>query len=258
VGGLRLALTLFTVAPLRADRFDRPTARVAMALAPLVGALLGLVLALVGVGLRAVGAAPLLAGAILVGLGVLLTRGLHIDGLADTADGLGSYGAPEKALEIMKKSDIGPFGVAAIVVVLLIDTAAATSLLGPGSHTDTQGQLKAAAAALSAVAAAFAAGRLGATIASRRGMPPARPDGLGALVAGTVSAPLLLAAAGGTAALAALADPWRGPLAVAAAVTVAWLLTNHARRRLGGITGDVIGGTIELSTMTALIVLATG
>ena len=93
-----------------------------------------------------------------MGLSVLLTRGLHIDGLADTADGLGSYADAAKALQIMKKSDIGPFGVAAIVSVLLIDTAAVTSLLTApaGRHLDH---------ALAGVAVAFAAGRLGATIA---------------------------------------------------------------------------------------------
>ena len=279
MGGLRLALTLFTVAPLRTGRVDRATARTAMALAPLAGALLGLVLALAGLGLVAAGATPLLAGAIMIGLGVLLTRGLHVDGLADTADGLGSYAGPEKALEIMKKSDIGPFGVAAIAVVLLIDTAAATSLLNAhlaatsllGDHLaatpplDTHGAATSRFGAhgvallrtLAAVTAAFAAGRLGATVASRRGLPAARPDGLGALVAGTIGIPTLTLAALATAALAALADPWRGPPAVAAAMTVAWLLTRHAQRRLGGITGDVIGATIELTTMTALIILST-
>ncbi|WP_344407240.1 adenosylcobinamide-GDP ribazoletransferase, partial [Dactylosporangium fulvum] len=190
MGGLRLALTLFTVAPLRADRFDRPTARTAMALAPLVGALLGALLGLIGWAARAAGATPLLAAAIVVALAVLLTRGLHVDGLADTADGLGSYGTAEKALAIMKKSDIGPFGVAAIAMVLLIEAAAVTSLLGPaGGPTDggsgrlggwSEG-LPAGVHGLVAVAAAFAAGRLAATVACRRGLPAARPDGLGAL-----------------------------------------------------------------------------
>nr|BFE65963.1 hypothetical protein GCM10020063_104890 [Dactylosporangium thailandense] len=242
MGGLRLALSLFTVAPVRADRVDRPAARVAMLLAPLAGALLGLVLALLAGGLVRLGAAPLLGGAVLVALGLLLTRGLHIDGLADTADGLGSYAGPERALEIMKKSDIGPFGVAAIAAVLLVDAAAATSLLDRMPI---------------AVVLAFAAGRLGATVACRRGLPAARPGGLGALVAQTVPGWLLGLVILVTGALGVLVDPWRGPGAVVAAVLVAWTLTAHARRRLGGVTGDVIGAAVELSTAAALVALAT-
>ncbi|MEV6929198.1 adenosylcobinamide-GDP ribazoletransferase [Dactylosporangium sp. NPDC051485] len=247
MGGLRLALSLFTVAPVRASRLDRPAVRHAMLLAPLAGALLGLVLGLAGRGLVLAGAAPLLGAAVLVALSLLLTRGLHVDGLADTADGLGSYAASDKALEIMKKSDIGPFGVAAIAAVLLIDAAAAASLLARPFWIG-----------VAAVAAAFAAGRLGATVACRRGLPAARPEGMGALVASTVPLAWLAVVTLVTAAATSLAFPWRGPLAVLVAVGVSWALTTHARRRLGGLTGDVIGAAVELSTAGALIVLAVG
>src|SRR5437763_12192843 len=111
--GVRLALTTFTVAPVRPGRIDRRTAGIAMSLPPLVGAALGAVLAGAGLGLRWLGTPALVAGAVTVALGVLLTRGLHVDGLADTVDGLGSYRDAEGALEIMKKPDVGPFGVAA-------------------------------------------------------------------------------------------------------------------------------------------------
>ncbi|WP_238019326.1 adenosylcobinamide-GDP ribazoletransferase [Dactylosporangium sp. AC04546] len=249
MGGLRLALSLFTVAPVRADRFDRATARVAMALAPLAGALLGLVLGLLGWAAVALGASPLLAAALVVGAAVLLTRALHVDGLADVADGLGSYAPAERALEIMKKSDIGPFGVVAIALVLLVDTAALSSIIS--GISDSPG------ASLGALVVAFAGGRLAATVACRRGLPAARPEGLGSLVAETVPLPLIAVSALVIAGLAGLVDPVRGPVAVGSAVVVAWGLTAHARRRFGGVTGDVIGGAVELSTMAALVVLAT-
>ncbi|MET7392626.1 adenosylcobinamide-GDP ribazoletransferase [Dactylosporangium sp. NPDC005572] len=302
MGGLRLALSLFTVAPVRADRFDRATARVAMALAPLAGALLGLVLGLLGWAAVALGAAPLLTAALLVGAAVLLTRALHVDGLADVADGLGSYAPPDRALEIMKKSDIGPFGVAAIALVLLVDAAALSSIIsgisdlsgasasgagagggvsggadgagGAGGGTGVGGAEAGGGGAVDAflgaldrmpgalhvvlvVVVAFAAGRLAATVACRRGLPAARAEGLGALVAETVPLPLIAVSALVIAGLAGLVDPVRGPVAVGAAVAVAWGLTAHARRRFGGVTGDVIGGAVELSTMAALVVLAT-
>jgi adenosylcobinamide-GDP ribazoletransferase len=246
VGGLRLALTLFTIAPLGGSRVDRATARTAMAVAPLVGVMLGGVLGAAALGLRAGGASPLLAAALTVALFAVCTRALHLDGLADTADGLGSFQPADRALEIMKKSDIGPFGVVAIVAVLLLDASALASVFArPWPE------------ALAMVATGAAAGRLGATVACRAGLPAARPEGLGALVAETLPRPAVAAVTLLVAAAAVLADPVRGPLAVLLAAASAWALTHHARRRLGGITGDVIGAAVELAAMTAWLVLAT-
>ncbi|MEV4662030.1 adenosylcobinamide-GDP ribazoletransferase, partial [Micromonospora echinofusca] len=127
--GARLALTTFTTLPVRAGRIDRAVAGTAMALAPAVGALLGVVLAGILL-LPGALAPPLVAAAVTVGAGALLTRGLHLDGLADTVDALGSYRRGAAALEIMKKPDVGPFGVVALVVVLLVQTAALAELAG--------------------------------------------------------------------------------------------------------------------------------
>jgi len=238
VDGARLALTTLTVLPLRPGRIDRATAGVAMTLAPAVGALLGLALAGILALLELAGTPNLVAAGVTVAAGALLTRGLHLDGLADTADALGSYRRSEEALEIMKKPDIGPFGVAAIALTLLIQTAAVAALT-PW-----------------VLVAAYAAGRLGVTLACRRGVPPARTTGLGALVAGTVPAPvailLTLAVGAGAAAW------WPGPVAVAAAVAVVLLLLRQATRRFGGITGDVIGASVELATTVTLIGLTLG
>ncbi|MFI9528760.1 adenosylcobinamide-GDP ribazoletransferase [Micromonospora rosaria] len=237
--GLRLAVTTFTVLPVPAGRVDRATAGAAMALAPAVGALLGVVLAGVLLALSAV-TAPLVAAAVTVGCAALLTRGLHLDGLADTVDALGSYRRGPAALEIMKQPDVGPFGVVALVVVLLVQAAALAELAG-----------RSGPAALAAVVAAVAAGRLGVTVACRRGVPAARPQGLGALVAGTIG-PLALAAgavAVAVVAVAAVPDrPWQGPLAVAVALAVVVALLRHVVRRLGGITGDVLGAIVEITT----------
>ncbi|SBT65199.1 cobalamin-5'-phosphate synthase [Micromonospora sediminicola] len=248
--GVRLALTTFTTAPLRAGRVDRATAGTAMALAPAVGALLG---ALLGGVLLLAGAVtpPLVAAGLTVGLGALLTRGLHLDGLADTVDALGSYRRGEAALKIMKQPDVGPFGVVALVLVLLLQTAVLAELVG-----------RDAVAALAAVVAGTAAGRLGVTLACRRGVPAARPEGLGALVAGTVGwvAPTVGALA--VALLAAPAvpgRPWQGPLAVLGALAVAAGLLRHLVRRFGGITGDVLGALVEIvTTLSYLGLVLTG
>ncbi len=114
-------------------------------------------------------------------------------------------------------------------------------------------------AALATVVAAVATGRLGVTLACRRGVPAARPDGLGALVAGTVSWAWV---AGGFVAVAAVSAfavpgrPWQGPVAVAVALVAVALLVRHATRRLGGVTGDVLGAVVEVATTVAYIALA--
>ncbi|GAB3941881.1 adenosylcobinamide-GDP ribazoletransferase [Micromonospora vulcania] len=214
-------------------------AGVAMALAPAVGVLLGALLA--GVLLLAGAfAPPLVAAGVTVGAAALLTRGLHLDGLADTVDALGSYRRGAAALEIMKKPDVGPFGVVALVVVLLVQAAVLAELVG-----------RSGPACLAAVVTATAAGRLGVAVACRRGVPAARPDGLGALVAGTVGPVALAVGAVAVVLLAVPAvpgRPWQGPLAVVAALAVAVPLLTHVVRRLGGITGDVLGATVEVVT----------
>jgi adenosylcobinamide-GDP ribazoletransferase len=248
--GLRLALTTFTVLPLRPGRVDRAAAGLAMAVAPLVGAALGLVLGGVALGLRLAHAPALVLGAVVVALGVLLSRGLHLDGLADTVDALGSYAGRERALQIMKGPEVGPFGVAAIVLCLLIQAAAVASLAG-----------RPPPAALAGVVTATATGRLAVAWACRTGVPPARPDGLGALVAGTVAAPAVAAGSLAVAAAGLAAVPgrlWQGPVAVAVAVAVALLVLRHAVRRLGGVTGDVLGALVELTTTVAYVILVLG
>ncbi|HEX5740421.1 MAG TPA: adenosylcobinamide-GDP ribazoletransferase [Pilimelia sp.] len=249
--GWALACATFTVAPVRAARVDRGTAGVAMTVAPVVGALLGAVLGATLLVAARAWHAPLVAGAVTAALGVLLTRGLHLDGLADTVDALGSYRRGAAGLAVMRQADIGPFGVAAVALVLLTQAAALAATAG-----------RPAGAVLAGVAAVYAAGRLAATWACRRGVPAARPDGLGALVAGTVSRPAAALATLPVLAVAGAAVPgrwWQGPLAVLAALTATGLLRRHAVRRFGGITGDVLGAAVECAaTLTLLGLLAGG
>jgi adenosylcobinamide-GDP ribazoletransferase len=243
---VRLAVTTLTVLPVRGGRVDRATAAVAMAVAPLVGAALGAVVAGILIALDAAGAPGLVAGGVTVAVAALLTRGLHLDGLADTVDALGSYRSGAGALAIMKKPDIGPFGVAAVAVTLLIQAAAVAALAGRGWAT------------LTTVTLAYAAGRLAVPLACRRGVPAARPEGLGALVAGTVPLPVLAivtAAVVAASVWAAPGRPWQGPAAVVAAVVAVLALVRHATRRFGGLTGDVIGAGVETATTIALAVL---
>ncbi|GAA2201722.1 adenosylcobinamide-GDP ribazoletransferase [Streptomyces bangladeshensis] len=252
--GLRFAFGTLTVLPVRVHRWDRAAARGGMLCAPVAGLVVGGCAAGLGLLLLLLGAGPLLAAVASVAVPAALTRGLHLDGLADTADGLGSGKPAEDALRIMKQSDIGPFGVLTLVLALLAQVAVLAQLYA-GSW---------ARGALAAVVSAVAA-RLALTLAARAGVPAARPEGLGAAVAGVVPKGAALALAIGVPAAAGAAgaclggyDGARAAFAVAAGAGGAEVLLRRCLRRFGGVTGDVFGAVAETAAVTALVVLALG
>jgi adenosylcobinamide-GDP ribazoletransferase len=244
VNALRLCLGTLTVLPVRAPTVDRRTAGAAMALAPVAGALLG-VLAL------AIGALPspvLVTAVLVVAALALATRGMHLDGLADTADGLGSGKPAAGALEVMRRSDVGPFGVVTLVLVLLLQVASIASALGHAGGPLAVGVVVLASRAVLPVLCAR--------------LPSARPDGLGHLVARSVRPVQVAGSLVATAVLAGLAvvlgaypSGW-----FVAAVVVGPVLgvgfAAYAARRLCGITGDVLGAAVEVALTAGLTVLA--
>ncbi|WP_344969076.1 adenosylcobinamide-GDP ribazoletransferase [Salinactinospora qingdaonensis] len=238
-----MALGTLTAIPVPGGRVDRNVAAWAMALAPVVGLLLGGLAALVLLVAEAVGLPGTLGAALAVAALAVLTRGLHLDGMADLADGLGSARPAAEALEIMRRSDIGPFGVITLVCVLLIQ------VLALGSLAETSW----ASAALGVITA-VTAGRLAITWACTGRVPSARPEGLGAFVAGTV--PVWAAALVTVGLLAVGAGGMGYALALLAGPAVASGLLWHAIRRIGGITGDVLGALSETATTVALLVAA--
>ncbi|MFH8615846.1 adenosylcobinamide-GDP ribazoletransferase [Streptomyces sp. NPDC017979] len=249
--GLRFAFGTLTVLPVRVTRWDRDAARVGMACAPLAGLVVGLFAAAAGGLLLAAGAGPALAAVAAVAVPATLTRGLHLDGLADTADGLGSGKPAADALKIMKRSDIGPFGVVTLLFVLLAQVAAVAALYAQGWAYGAVGVVLAAVTA-----------RLALTCASRTGVPPARPEGLGAAVAGVVrvrvalALVLLVAAAAAAVALGfGPVDAVRHAVAVLAGLVASEALLRHCVRRFGGVTGDVFGALAETAPTTTLVIL---
>jgi adenosylcobinamide-GDP ribazoletransferase len=236
-----------------------------MAWAPAVGmALGGLAAGMLAAAWAASGtAAPLLAAVLAIATLAVLTRGLHLDGLADTVDGLG-VPSRERSLAVMKQSDIGAFGVLAVLVALLAQMAAVAQASGLGQLPRGAGADTGWQHAARVLVCAVATGRIAITWACRRGVPAARPDGLGALVAGTLPpvVPLLwsLAAVAGGAAWALATDHGRWAaavgqgLAIGVAIGVAAFAQRRLVRRLGGITGDVLGALCEVATTVALVV----
>jgi len=244
----RTALSLFTILPVGGGaELGEDQAVRAVRWLPAVGLLLGLAGAAVIVGVGgSSGARRLLGAALAVALLALLTGGLHLDGLADTADGLGSRRGRAGALAIMRRSDVGPMGVTALVLVLLIQVSALAAI--------PRVPLAAAALVLAEVT-----GRAAVVVAT--GSPAARPSGFGALVAGRTAprdraATVVLlgcavAVAGFAAGGAGLAA--RGLIAALAGLAVGGLLQRVARRRLGGMTGDVFGAILQVSAAATAV-----
>jgi len=247
---LRLAGGFLSVLPVRPVLEPSPrTVSRAMVLAPLAVVPLAALAGLVEWAASAAGLPGLVAGLLVVGALALGTRAMHLDGLADTVDGLGASWDRARALDVMRRGDVGPMGAVALVVVLGLQ-AAGLAALPPGPY------------AAVAVLLLVCASRGALALACRRGVPPARPDGLGRVVAGSVGplglgvAVLALLVLGVAAGLAASRPWWQGLLAVVLAAAVVLALVGHAVRRLGGVSGDVLGAVVEAAFTTLVIVLA--
>ena len=234
-------LTAWPVPPPRSIEFR--TAGTAILLAPLTQVPLLALTALGSALWLALGGAPPVLAALLIGAVVLSTRGMHLDGLADTADGLSASYDRERALAVMKAPDVGPSGVAAVVLALLLQAVALAAIIDVGAF------------ALAGVALLVSRQVLAG--ACHPYFPPLSVSGLGHAVAGTVSTTraavsgLIMLGIGVLA--AATGQPWwAGPVVVVVGWLAAAVTLLHARRRLGGINGDVLGATIEATFAAAL------
>jgi cobalamin 5'-phosphate synthase/cobalamin synthase len=178
----------------------------------------------------------LLVAVLVVALSAWMTRGLHLDGLADLADGLGGGSTREGALRIMRDPAVGAFGVIALVLVLSVKIASIDALRFPESLV-----LAPALARWTAVPLGFF-------------LPYARASaGLGAAMTGGTGKLELL----GSTVLAvaiSLLFPWKvAVFSWSAVLLVSLLLGAVARRRLGGQTGDVLGANVEIAESCALV-----
>lgn len=243
MNGLRLALSFLTRLPVPAPpAYDAATIGASLAWYPAVGALIGLLL-WAGSALLALllPAAPAVSAAVLVMLWVWLTGGLHLDGLADTADAMAAGGDATRRLAVLKDPNAGPAGVTAVVLVLLLKTATVLSLL----ETNT--------GLFPALLVAPLVGRA-LVIAAFLSTPYMRAGGLGEALAGHHDRRACLASLG----ITLLAIPILcGPAAAGMILLLAGgflLYWRHAAlRHLGGFTGDLAGALVECGEALTLL-----
>ena len=235
---------------------ERAEARVAMSLGWLVVLPVTLACATLGWGLVAVGVPALAAGFLALGALAWLTRAIHADGLADTADGIGSGRDRDRSLDIMRRGDVGPMGAVTLVLVYGAQAVLLATVLAEPLGWALGGL-------------ALASGRLALALGCAAWVRPARGDGLGKAMAGCVPGWLLAVAVAvnlgvgvlvvaAAQALGAGLTWWNWPLALALGATGAAVVLGRALARLGGITGDVLGALVEAATVGVLLGLTIG
>jgi adenosylcobinamide-GDP ribazoletransferase len=239
IRSLRAAMSFLTVLPV-ANADGSAGERLGRAYFPAIGALVGLAAGIAFV-VTAAATTPLLGAAVAVAMLSALTGAIHLDGLADTADGLLTHGDVERRLAVMRDPGLGSYGVTAIVAVLVLEVAALASI--PTGR------------ALAALVVAGAISRL-ATLPVIVFVPYVRSSGKGLAAWDPRRRGLDLAVGAATVVLVSLLDWRRTLLALPVAALIAALLAIVSRRRLGGATGDVCGAVAELCQVATLIVFA--
>jgi adenosylcobinamide-GDP ribazoletransferase len=234
----RAALSFLTIVP-AGDLAGITTADVGRGIVffPLVGAGVGAAAALAAWATAAVLPA-LIAGLAAVAAGAVLTGALHLDGLADTADGYGAR-TRERALAIMRDHSVGSYGVVAVTLDVGLRAAATAALL-----SRPHGLLWLVAAGALSRSAAAGLGVL---------LPGARPDGLSRVLEGAGRPRVAVAAAAGVV-IAGLCAGWPGLAAAAGVAAAAALWGWHCVRRLGGMTGDTLGAASEGCEIAVMLV----
>lgn len=255
--GLRLAVGTFTRIPSGTVTLDARTARAALLLAPVAVLPLALVTALVGSGVE-VGLPPVVAAGLVLVVLAYGSRAMHLDGLADVVDALGAGWDRDRALDVMRRGDVGPMGAAALVLVLLLQAAAITDLLAAG----WRGALVVAAAVLLSRSVCARLCATDATAAAGSRMAAAFVGTVPVLAAGALA--LTMAGVLTLATLPQLSlldgrDLLRGGLMVLIAVVLGLLAPTLLRHKaiavLGGVNGDVLGAAVEITLTTTLVVL---
>ena len=237
---LRTAFGLMTTLPVRLpDDWSAGDSGRAAVWYPFVGLVIGAFTLLAWKGTALI-FPPWVAAVMTLLVWVVLTGGLHLDGLADCCDGLLASTSVERRLEIMKDPRIGAFGVTGLILILLVKAAALASLTPVSSFSIL---LAASLARFCILPAAL--------------VPLARPSGMGADFALGFRRSFILWGAVIPLVIAFLLGI-RGFVAILVGLGTLSLILLFARSRIGGVTGDVFGMTVEIVEAVVLLTFLIG
>lgn len=235
-----VALQFLTIVRIRTTLpFDDHTLGRAGAYFPIVGVLIGSVVWMLNQGLSLF-FPPALSTIFIVLALIVVSRGLHLDGLADSADGLFGSSDPQRSLTIMKDSRIGVFGALALLSILFVKVRS-LDLLGDEGRS-----------------AALLIGPLygrWACVVMAYVAPPAREEGLGAFFVRGVQLRELMLASFFTLGVGCFLIGMQNVVLFGALFALSLSVTRFCTRRLGGVTGDTLGAVGELVETTAFCVL---
>lgn len=206
---------------------------------PLVGAAIGLAHGAAWLGLVEL-LAPLPAAAIASAAALLITGAFHHDGLADMADAFGGGWTVEQRFEILKDSRLGTYGTSALAMALIIEITATAELSGPDG--------------LWTLVGAHAAGRAVAVLTML--MAPTAGDGLGASYMRDISTVRAIVGIAGALAIVVFTSPVLVVWPLLGAAVAAAAVVGLAIRKIGGVTGDVLGAIAVAALVTYIVVTA--
>lgn len=238
---LLLALQFLTLAPVRVENVSKKEIAKSAVFFPMVGVLLGLALSMVNDWLSALAFPRLSVDIILVVLLVILTGGIHLDGLSDTFDAILSRKTKDEMLVIMRDSHAGVMGILAIVAALLLKVAFLYAIID--SH-------KLPALILMCVFGRYA------MVFMMRTFVYARPDGKAKIFFDGMNQSLFMVSTLVVLCIAVAIGNLRGLGALAIVIGFAYLFGKHVSNKVGGITGDTLGATNEMVEVASLASVA--
>lgn len=239
------ALELLTIIPVRIQYGERDAIEESLVWFPFAGLLIGFVMAITGY-ISGLFSGALFSAMMITLSGIIMSGGLHADGLADTADGLFSRKDKDRMLEIMKDSRIGTFGVLALMVVLMARFAAIAEFAG--SNT------------VALLIIVPVAGRVSLILSCYKTVP-ARNEGMGQAFIGKSKTKTVLSGIAFLSAAAFLCYRVTGhtgvlaPLLFPLILIPGILINTHITRKIGGLTGDTLGAVSEITETAACMYL---
>ncbi|MDD5465124.1 MAG: adenosylcobinamide-GDP ribazoletransferase [Candidatus Omnitrophica bacterium] len=238
-----LAIQFLTILPLGEKKFSPEKLAWALIYFPIVGLFLGAILAGLNICLSSLGISALAVNIILVIALVILTRGIHLDGLADTTDAFLSGKGKEETLEIMRDPHIGVMGALSLISILILKI---------GLLSSVSAAVKPAALMLMCISGRWSA------VLSIYLFPYARQEGKAKVFIEGMSLKIFIISAIIVIICAAIVLNIAGLVVLLIVSGCAYIIGRFICSKIEGVTGDTLGAVIELTEVITLLIICIG